>query len=59
VGRTVLQFILTAAPDITVRAGATAHGVSGIGIYAKGALEALYTGGDLSPQGLAAVLGIN
>jgi len=55
----VLQFILTAAPDITVRAGATAHGVSGIGIYAKGALEALYTGGDLSPQGLAAVLGIN
>jgi serralysin len=34
--------------DITVRSGATAHGVSGIGIYAKGALEALYIGGNLS-----------
>ena len=27
---------------------ATAHGLSGIGIFAKGSLEALYTGGDLS-----------
>lgn len=34
--------------DISVRSGATAHGLSGIGIYAKGALEGLYTGSDLS-----------
>ena len=34
--------------DISIRADATAHGISGIGIYAAGALEALYTGGDLS-----------
>ena len=27
---------------------ATAHGLSGIGIFARGSLEALYTGGDLS-----------
>ena len=29
-------------------ANATAHGISGVGIYGGGALEALYTGGDLS-----------
>ncbi|WP_320676194.1 hypothetical protein [Prochlorococcus sp. MIT 1300] len=34
-------------PDLTF-SQATAKGVSGIGIYAKGALEGLYTGGDLS-----------
>ena len=34
--------------DLTFSAGASAHGVSGIGIYAKGALEAVYTGGDLT-----------
>lgn len=41
--------------DITVRAGATAHGVSGIGIYARGALEGLYVGGDLSVNQIAAM----
>jgi len=41
--------------DISIRAGATAHGVSGIGIYAAGALEALYTGGDLSVAQLTAM----
>ena len=41
--------------DITVRAGATAHGVSGIGIYARGALEGLYVGGDLSANQIAAM----
>jgi hypothetical protein len=34
--------------DITFAANVVAHGVSGIGIYGKGALEALYTGGDLT-----------
>ena len=33
---------------ISVRSGATAHGLTGIGIFAKGALDALYTGSDLS-----------
>ena len=41
--------------DITVRAGAAAHGVSGIGIYARGALEGLYVGGDLSANQIAAM----
>jgi len=50
-----IKIIGVFSPDITVRAGATAHGVSGIGIYAKGALEALYTGGDLSVAQLTAM----
>jgi Ca2+-binding RTX toxin-like protein len=41
--------------DLTFRAGATAHGVSGIGIYARGALEGLYTGGDLSVAQITAM----
>lgn len=43
-----IKIIGAATADLTFAAGATAHGVSGIGIYAGGALEALYTGGDLS-----------
>jgi len=50
-----IRIIGVFSPDITVRTGATAHGVSGIGIYAKGALEALYTGGDLSVAQLTAM----
>ena len=34
--------------DLTFQAGASSHGVSGIGIYANGALEAVYIGGELS-----------
>jgi hypothetical protein len=34
--------------DITFAANVNAKGVTGIGIYGKGALEALYTGGDLT-----------
>ena len=34
--------------DITFAANVSAKGVTGIGIYGKGALEALYTGGDLT-----------
>ena len=41
--------------DISVRSGATAHGLTGIGIYAKGALEGLYTGGDLSVAQITAM----
>jgi hypothetical protein len=34
--------------DITFAGNVNAKGLTGIGIYGKGALEALYTGGDLS-----------
>ena len=34
--------------DITFAANVTAKGLTGIGIYGNGALEALYTGGDLT-----------
>ena len=34
--------------EISIRSNSTAHGLSGIGIYAKGALEALYTDNNLS-----------
>jgi hypothetical protein len=34
--------------DITFAANVTTEGLTGIGIYGKGALEALYTGGDLT-----------
>jgi len=34
--------------DLSFNLNAVAHGIAGIGIYAKGSLEALYTGGDLS-----------
>jgi len=43
-----IRIVGCATSDLTFQANASAHGVSGIGIYAKGALEALYTGGDLS-----------
>jgi Ca2+-binding RTX toxin-like protein len=43
-----IRIVGAATADLTFAAGANAHGVSGIGIYAKGALEAVYTGGDLS-----------
>jgi Ca2+-binding RTX toxin-like protein len=42
-------------PDLSFRAGAIAHGVSGIGIYARGALEGLYTGGDLTVSQITAM----
>ena len=42
--------------EISVRAEASAHGLSGIGIYAKGYLEALYVGGDLSAAQLQAMV---
>lgn len=43
-----IRIVGVATSDLTFAAGVTAHGVSGIGIYAKGALEAVYTGVDLS-----------
>ena len=43
-----IRIVGAATSDLTFSASASAHGISGIGIYAKGALEALYTGGDLS-----------
>lgn len=41
---------------LSVRAAASAHGVSGVGIYANEALEALYVGGDLSVSQLTAMV---
>ena len=37
-----------ATSDLTFSESATSHGATGIGIYGRGALEALYVGGDLS-----------
>jgi len=42
-----IKIIGCATSDLSF-ASTTAKGLTGIGIYAKGALEALYTGGDLS-----------
>ena len=43
-----IKIIGVFTPDISVVDNVTARGVSGIGIYAKGTLEAVYTGGNLS-----------
>ena len=43
-----IKIIGVFTPDISVVDNVTARGVTGIGIYAKGTLEAVYTGGDLS-----------
>ena len=43
-----IKIIGVATKDLRFKDGVTAKGVSGIGIYAKGALEAVYTGGNLS-----------
>jgi subtilisin-like proprotein convertase family protein len=41
--------------EISIISNSTAHGLSGIGIYAKGALEALYTGDNLSVAQITAM----
>lgn len=43
----VIKILGVGTEDLTFGT-ATAHGVYGIGIYGRGALEAVYTGGDLS-----------
>ncbi len=43
-----IKIIGVFTPGLSFSANASAHGVSGVGIYANGALEAVYTGGDLS-----------
>ena len=43
-----IKIIGVNSQDLSFKDGVTAKGVSGIGIYAKGALEAVYTGGNLS-----------
>ena len=43
----VIKILGVSTEDLSF-GNATAHGVSGIGIYGRGALEAVYTGGDLS-----------
>ena len=43
-----IKIIGVSTQNLSFKDGVTARGVSGIGIYAKGALEAVYTGGNLS-----------
>ena len=43
-----IKIIGVKSADLSFRANVTTKGVTGIGIYAKGALEALYIGGDLT-----------
>ena len=43
-----IKIVGVATSDLTFAANTSIHGVSGIGIYAKGALEAIYTGGNLT-----------
>ena len=43
-----IKIIGVFTPDISLVENVTARGVTGIGIYAKGTLEAVYTGGNLS-----------
>ena len=43
-----IKIIGVSTEDLNFKEGITARGVSGIGIYANEALEAVYTGGDLS-----------
>ena len=50
-----IKVIGVSTSDLSFRAGAIAHGVSGIGIYARGALEGLYIGGDLSVAQITAM----
>tara|TARA_Y100001954_G_scaffold224277_1_gene263492 strand:+ start:508 stop:1065 length:558 start_codon:yes stop_codon:yes gene_type:complete len=47
-GRNSHRFLGVFTPDISVVDNVTARGVTGIGIYAKGTLEAVYTGGNLN-----------
>ena len=50
-----IKIIGVFTPDISVVDNVTARGVSGIGIYAKGTLEAVYTGGNLSTSQIQAM----
>ena len=43
-----IKIIGVFSQDLSFKENVTARGVSGIGIYAKGTLEAVYTGGNLS-----------
>ena len=43
-----IKIIGAMTADLTFADGVTARGATGIGIYAEGTLEAVYTGGDLS-----------
>jgi len=51
-----IKIIGVFTPEISLRVGSVAHGVSGIGIYAKDSLEALYIGNDLSVAQLSAMV---
>ena len=43
-----IKIIGVSTKDLDFKEGVTARGVSGIGIYAGGSLEAVYTGGNLN-----------
>jgi subtilisin-like proprotein convertase family protein len=50
-----IKIVGVSTSEISIRSNSTAHGSSGIGIYAKGALEALYTGNNLSVAQITAM----
>ena len=50
-----IKIIGVATSDLSFRDGISHKGVTGIGIYAKGVLEALYTGGDLSVSQISSI----
>lgn len=50
-----IKIIGVSTSDLSFKSGVSHKGVSGIGIYAKGVLEALYTGGDLSASQISSM----
>lgn len=50
-----IKLVGVSTPDISVRSGVYAQGTSGIGIFARGTLEALYTGSNLSVSQITAI----
>ena len=50
-----IKIIGVMTSDLTFATDATHKGITGIGIFAKGTLEAIYTGGDLSVAQISAM----
>ena len=50
-----IKIIGVSTSDLSFKSGVSHKGVSGIGIYAKGVLEALYTGGDLTANQISSM----
>ena len=50
-----IKIIGVSTSDLSFKSGVSHKGVGGVGIYAKGVLEALYTGGDLSASQISSM----